>query len=124
MRIGINLEMLDPEYVLIINPSPHAWKYSVYQFCLEMKKWHLTRGKGFLVITLPYSGVAQFSKRYRLDSLKKDTIKMHLGCLHIDMTKHCRSDPTIKELRVFYSQDYDFGLMEPEYASTRGIFLE
>ena len=32
------------------------------------------------------------------------------------MTKYCRCDPSIKNLRVFYNHDYDFEVLEPEYA--------
>ena len=117
-QVWNQLERLDPEYVLITYPSPNAWKHSTYQFCLEVMTWQISRGKWFLVITAPGSGFAHFRKRYKLDSRKKDTLKLYLGCLHIDMTKYCRCDPSIKELRVFYNHDYDFGLMETEYAFT------
>ena len=35
------------------------------------------------------------------------------------MTKYCRCDPSIKELRVFYNHDYEIEMMEPEYALTK-----
>ena len=68
------------------------------------------------MITPPDSGFSHFMKRYRLDSHKKDALKLYLGCLNIDMTRYCRCDPSIKKLCVFYNQDSDFELMEPEYA--------
>ena len=40
--------------------KPNSWKYSVYKFCLGVMTWQLDRGKGFLVITPPDSGFAQF----------------------------------------------------------------
>ena len=71
------------------------------------------------MITPPDSGFAHSMKRNRLDSRKKDTLKLYLGCLNIDMTKYCRCDPSIKALCAFYNHDYDFELMEPGYAFTR-----
>ena len=59
-QVWKQLEKLDPEYVLITNPSPNSWKYSVFKFCLDVMKWQVDRGKGFLVITPPDSGFAQF----------------------------------------------------------------
>ena len=117
IRFGINLK-LDPEYVLITNPSPNAWKHSIYQFCPEVMKWQINRGKGFLVITPPDSGFAHFMKRYLLDSRKRDTLKLYLACKHVDMTKYCRCDPKISELCVYFNYDHDFQLMEPEYTFT------
>ena len=99
-QVRNQLERLDPEYVLITNPSPNSWKHSTYKFCLKVMTWQLSRGKGFLVITPSDLGFAHFMKRYRLDSHKQDTLKSYLGCLNIDMTKHCRCDPSIKNLCV------------------------
>ena len=99
-QIWNQLERLDPEYVLISNPSPNSWEHSIYKFCLEVMKCQLGRGKGFLVITPPDSGFAHFMKRYQLNTHKKDTLKSYPGCLHIDMTKYCRCDPSIKNLCV------------------------
>ena len=118
-QIWNQLEKLDPEYVLMTNPSPNSWKHSIYQFCLEALKWQIGRGRGFLVITPRDSGFAHLMERYQLDSREKDTPKFYLGCLHSDMTKYFRCDPSIKELHVFYNHDYDFELMEPEYAFTK-----
>ena len=53
-QVWKQLEKLDPEYVLITNPSPNSWKYSVYKFCLDVMKWQLDRGTVFLVITLTW----------------------------------------------------------------------
>ena len=71
-QVWKQLEKLDPEYVLITNPSPNSWKYSVYKFCLDVMKWQLDRGKGFLVITPPDSGFAQFLtwKKHQKDRIK------------------------------------------------------
>ena len=95
--------------MLITNASPNSWKYSVYKFCLAVMKWQLDRGKGFLVITPPDSGFAQFLpwKKHQ-----KDRIKYHIGCTHVDMTNHCLCHPSIKDLRVYYNHDEDFDLME------------
>ena len=46
-QVWKQLEKLDPEYVLITNPSPNSWKYSVYKFCLDVMKWQLDRGTVF-----------------------------------------------------------------------------
>ena len=115
-QVGNQLETLDPEFVLITNPSLNSWKHSVYQFCLEVMTWQVNRGKVFLVITPPGSGFAHSVRRYQLDSRKWCKLKMYLGCLHIDMTKYCRCDPSIKEMRVFFNYVDDLDLMEPEYA--------
>ena len=98
-QVWKQLERLDPEYVLITNPSPSSWKYSAYKFCLDVMKWQLDRGKGLLAITQPDSGFALFLtwKKHQ-----KERIKMHLGCLFIDMTNYCRCDPSIKNMRVYY----------------------
>ena len=82
-------------------------------------KWQLDRGKGFLVITPPDSGFAQFLtwKKYQ-----KDRIKYHIGCIHLDMTNYCHCDPSVKDLRVYYNDDDDdddFDLMEPQHAFKR-----
>ena len=115
-QVWRQLEKLDPEYVLITNPSPNSWKYSVYKFCLDVVKWQLDRGKGFLVITPPDSGFAQFLawKKHQ-----KNRIKYHIGCIHVDMTNYCHCDPSIKDLRVYYNHDDDFDLMEPQHAFSR-----
>ena len=55
----------------------------------------------------PDAGLAHFLKRYKLDSRKSH---------YFDMIKYCRCDPNINTLLVYYSFDYDFHLMEPEYA--------
>ena len=72
--------------MLITNPSPNAWRHSIYTFCLEVMKWQISRGNGFLVIMPPDVGFAQFLKRYKLDSRKRDTLKLHLACHYFDMT--------------------------------------
>ena len=118
-QVWNQLERLDPEYVLITNPSPNSWKHSTYKFCLEVMTWQLSRGKGFLVITPPDSGFAHFMKRYKLNSHQQNTLKSYLGCLYLDMTKYCRCDSSIKNLCVFYNHDHDFELLEPEYAFNR-----
>ena len=59
-QVWKQLVNLDPEYVLITNPSPNSWKYSVFKFCLDVMQWQVDRGKGFLVIAPPDSGFAQF----------------------------------------------------------------
>ena len=41
---------------------------------------------------------------------------MYLGCLHMDMTKYCRCDPSISEVLVYYSHVDDSELTENEYA--------
>ena len=46
-QVWNQLEKLDPEYVLITNPSPNAWRHSTYKFCLEVMKWQISQGKGF-----------------------------------------------------------------------------
>ena len=116
-----HLEKLDLEYALTTNPSPNAWRHSTYKYCLEVMKWQISRGKGFLVIMPSDAGFAHFLKRYKLDSRKRDTLKLHLACHYFDMNKYCRCDPNIRTLLVYYNFDYDFHLMEPEYAfSTEG----
>ena len=115
-QVWNQLEKLDPEYVLITNPSPNAWRHSTYNFCLEVMKWQISRGKGFLIIMPPDSGFAHFLTRYKLDSRKRDTLKLYLACHYFDMNKYCRCDPNISTLLVYYNFDYDFHLMEPEYA--------
>ena len=109
------LEKLDPEYVLITNPAPNSWRYSTYQFCLEVMKWQISRGKGFLVIMPPDAGFAQFLKRYKSDSRKKDTLKLHLGRHRFDMTKFYNCDPKNSELFVYYNFDnnYDDTWLDP-----------
>ena len=79
-------------------------------------KWQLDRGKGFLAITPPDSGFAQFLtwKKHQ-----KDRIKYHIACIHVDMTNYCHCDPSIKDLRVYYNYDEDFDLMEPQHAFKR-----
>ena len=96
-QVWKQLEKLDPEYVLITNPSPNSWKYSVFKFCLDVMKWQVDRGKGFLVITPPDSGFAQFLTWKKFE---KDRILYHIGCFHLDMTNYCHCDPSIKNLRV------------------------
>ena len=109
-------EKLDPEYMLITNPSPNSWRYSVYKFCLDAMKRQLDRGKGFLVITPPNSGFSQFLtwKKHQ-----KDRIKYYIGCIHIDMTNCCRCDPSIKDMRVYYNYEDDLELMEPQHVFRR-----
>ena len=65
-QVWNQLEQLDPEYVLITNPSPNSWKYSTYKFCIDVMKWQLSRAKGFLVITPPDSGFAHFTFHERI----------------------------------------------------------
>ena len=112
-QVWKQLEKLDPEYVLITNPSPNSWMYSVYKFCLDVMKWQLDRGKGFLVITPPDS---RFAQSVTWKKHQKDRIKMPLGCLFIDMANY---DPSIKNVRVYYNDDDDFELMGPNYAFNR-----
>ena len=92
-QVWKQLEKLDPEYVLITNPSPNSWKYSVFKFCLDVMKWRVDRGKGFLVIAPPDSGFAQL---LTWKKLQKDRILYHIGCFNLDMTNYCRCDPSIK----------------------------
>ena len=73
-QVWNQLEKLDPEYVFITNPSPNTWRHSTYKFCLEVTKWQISRGKGFLIIMPPDAGLAHFLKRYKLDSRKRDTL--------------------------------------------------
>ena len=115
-QVWKQLEKLDPEYVLITNPSPNSWKYSVFKFCLDVMKWQVDRGKGFLVIAPPDSGFAQFLawKKHQ-----KDRIKYHIGCFNLDMANYCRCDPSIKNLRVFHNHDEDFDMLEPQHAFSR-----
>ena len=87
----------------------------MYNFCLEGMKSQISRGKGFLVIMPPDAGFAQFLKRYKLDSRKRDTLKLHLACHCFDMTKFCRYDPKISDLLVYYDYDYDYHWLDPEY---------
>ena len=115
-QVWKQLEKLDPEYVLITNPSPNSWKYSVFKFCLDVMKWQVDRGKGFLVIAPPDSGFAQFLAWKRF---QKDRIKYHIGCFNLDMTNYCRCDPSIKNLRVYYNHDEDFDMLEPQHAFSR-----
>ena len=112
-KVWKQVEKLDPQYVLITNPSPSSWKYSAYKFCLDVMKWQLDRGKGFLVIMPPDSGFAQFLTRKKH---QKDRIEYHVGCIHVDTTNYCQCDPSIKDLRVYYNDDDDFDLMEPQHA--------
>ena len=118
-QVWNQLEKLDPEYVLITNPSPNSCRHSMYKFCLEVMKWQISRGKGFLVIMPPDAGFAQFLRRYKLDSrkrdtLKRDTLKLHLGCHYFDMTKFWRCDPKISDLFVYYDYDYEYHWLDPE----------
>ena len=115
-QVWKQLEKLDPEYVLITNPSPNSWKYSVFKFCLDVMKWQAGRGKGFLVIAPPDSGFAQF---LTWKKFQKDRIKYHIGCFNLDMTNYCRCDPSIKNLRVYYNHDEDFDMLEPQHAFNR-----
>ena len=115
-QVWKQLEKLDPEYVLITNPSPNSWKYSVFKFCLDVMKWQVDRGKGFLVIAPPDSGFAQF---LTWKKLQKDRILYHIGCFNLDMTNYCRCDPSIKNLRVYYNHDEDFDMLEPQHAFQR-----
>ena len=69
------------------------------------------------MITPPDSGFAQFLtwKKHQ-----KDRIKYHIGCIHVDMANYCcRCDPSIKDLRVYYSYENDVELMEPQHAFSR-----
>ena len=102
--------------MLITNPLPNSWKYSVYKFCLDVMTWQLDRGKGFLVITPPDSGFAQFLtwKKHQ-----KDRIKYHIGCIHVDMTNYCRCDPSVKDMRAHYNYEDDFELIVPQHAFSR-----
>ena len=115
-QVWKQLEKLDPEYVLITNPSPNSWKYSVFKFCLDVMKWQVDRGKGFLVIAPPDSGFAQF---LAWKKFQKDRIKYHIGCFNLDMANYCRCDPSIKNLRVYYNHDEDFDMLEPQHAFSR-----
>ena len=102
--------------MLITNPLPNSWKYSVYKFCLDVMKWQLDQRKDFLVIAPPDSGFAQF---LTWKTHQKDRIKYHFGCIHVDMTNYCHCDPSIKDLRVHYNYEDDFELMEPQHAFSR-----
>ena len=115
-QVWNQLEKLDPGYVLITNPSPNSWKYSVFKFCLDVMKWQVDRGKGFLVIAPPDSGFAQF---LAWKKLQKDRIKYHIGCFNLDMTNYCHCDPSIKNLRVYYNHDEDFDMLEAQHAFKR-----
>jgi len=108
------LETLDPEYVLITNPL-NSWKHSIYKFCLEVMKWQTDRGKGFIVIAPPDSGIAKFLKQKKLEN---DRIKYVLAQHNFDMTNNCRCNMAIKSLFMFYNYEDDFGLFEPRYAFT------
>ena len=108
------LETLDPEYVLITNPL-NSWKRSIYKFCLEVMKWQTDRGKGFIVIAPPDSGIAKFLKQKKLEN---DRIKYVLAQHNFDMTNNCRCNMAIKSLFMFYNYEDDFGLFEPRYAFT------
>ena len=112
-QVWKQLEKLDPEYVLITNPSPNSWKYLVFKFCLDVMKWQVDRGKGFLVIAPLDSGFAQF---LTWKKLQKDRILYHIGCFNLDMTNYCRCDPSIKNLHVYYNHDEDFDMLEPQHA--------
>ena len=68
------------------------------------------------MIAPPDSGFADFMRRYRLDSRKKDTLKLYTYILHIHMTNYCRCDPSISELLVYYNHVNDFEQREPRYA--------
>ena len=73
----------------------------------------------------PDAGFAQFLRRYKSDSRKKDTLKLHLGRHRFDMTKFCKCDPETSELFVYYNFDnnYDDTWLDPEYnLSTEGKF--
>ena len=120
-QVWNQLERLDPEYVLITNPSPDPWNQSIYKFFLDVMRWQIDRKKGLLVILPPDSGFVPFLKRCKLNLRKwdikgKDQIKLHLANLHVDMTTYCRCDPSISELLVYFNYDDDFELMEPGYA--------
>ena len=73
------------------NPSPNSWKYSVFKFCLDVMKWQVDRGKGFLVIAPPDSGFAQF---LTWKKLQKDRIIYRIGCFNLDMTDSCHCGPS------------------------------
>ena len=46
-QVWNQLGRLDPEYVLITNPSPNAWRHSTYKFCLEVMDGRLVEEKDF-----------------------------------------------------------------------------
>ena len=113
LEVWKRLETLDPEHVLITNPSPNAWKHSIYKFCLEVMKWQTDRGKGFIVITPPDSGIAKFLTQKKKEN---DRIKYVLAVHHLDMKNYCRCNTAIKSLYMYYNDDQDFELNEPKYA--------
>ena len=111
------LESLDPEYVLITNPSPIAWKHSVFQFCLEVMLWQHERGKGFVVITPPDSGFAHFlNTRWKL----KDRIKRALSCTHLDMSNYITCDPSISTLYMFHNREKEEDMIQSRYTFKSG----
>ena len=110
------LGKFDPEYVLITNPSPNSWKYSVFKFCLDVMKWQVDRGRDFLVIPLPDSRFPQFLTGMKFE---KDRILYHIGCFHPDMANCCHCDPSIKNLRVYHNHDGNLDMLEPQHACRR-----
>ena len=100
-----HLEKIDPEYVLISNPSPNAWKYNIFKFCLEVMEWQNSRGKGYIVITPPDSGFATF-----LDARSK------LKKLSLDMKNYVTCDDSIRYLCMYLNHDDATDLCQPRYA--------
>ena len=88
----------------------------MFKFCLDVMKWQVDRGKGFLVIAPPDLGFAQFLVWKKL---QMDRIKYHIGCFNLDMTNYRRCDPSIENLSVFYNHDEDFDMLEPQHAFSR-----
>ena len=81
-------------------------------------KGQVDRGKGFLAITPPDSGFAQFLTRKKFE---KDRIRIlyNIGCFHLDMTNYCHCDPSTTNLRVYYNHDEDLDMLEPQHAFKR-----
>ena len=68
------------------------------------------------MIAQPDSGFADSMRRYRMDSRKKDTLKLYTYILHFEMTNYCKCDPSIGNLNVYYNHMDDFELREPRCA--------
>ena len=97
------LEKLDPEFVLITNPSPNSWKYSLTSSALMWWNGSLIEEK----VSLWSHHLIQDLLSFCLGRHQNDRIKYHIGCLHIDMTNCCRCDPSIKDMRVYYNCEDD-----------------
>ena len=100
------MEEIDPECVLIANPSPNSWKHSIFAFCFEVMKWQKARGKSFVVLTPPDSGFAKFLENKSSNTWYRETI---------DMSKLTSCDSSIKDLFVYHNQDQYFNVYESKY---------